>query len=30
MRLALIEAGHCNMDLKPSPIEPSWIPEGNP
>ncbi|MBR1280056.1 DUF861 domain-containing protein [Bradyrhizobium sp. AUGA SZCCT0283] len=30
MSLALIETGHCNMDLKPSPIEPSWILEGNP
>jgi uncharacterized cupin superfamily protein len=30
MPLALIETGHCNMDLKPSPIEPSWITEGNP
>jgi uncharacterized protein len=26
----LIEAGHSNVDLKPSPIEPSWIIEGNP
>jgi uncharacterized cupin superfamily protein len=30
MRPALIETGHCNVDLKPSPIEPSWILEGNP
>ncbi|MEH2609813.1 cupin domain-containing protein [Bradyrhizobium sp. AZCC 1693] len=30
MSLALIEAAHCNVDLKPSPIEPSWILEGNP
>ena len=31
MPLALIEAAHCNVDLKPSPIEPSWIiEEGNP
>ncbi|MGY8665505.1 cupin domain-containing protein [Bradyrhizobium sp. UFLA05-109] len=30
MTLALIETGHCNVDLKPSPIEPSWIIEGNP
>ena len=30
MLLALIETGHCNVDLKPSPIEPSWILEGNP
>jgi len=26
----LIESGNCNVDLKPSPIEPSWIIEGNP
>ncbi|AND87998.1 MULTISPECIES: cupin domain-containing protein [Bradyrhizobium] len=30
MALALIETGHTNVDLKPSPIEPSWIIEGNP
>jgi uncharacterized cupin superfamily protein len=30
MPLALIETSHCNVDLKPSPIEPSWILEGNP
>ena len=30
MSLALIETAHCNMDLNPSPIEPSWILEGNP
>ncbi|WFU37604.1 cupin domain-containing protein [Bradyrhizobium sp. CB82] len=30
MPLALIETGHCNVDLKPSPIKPSWIIEGNP
>jgi hypothetical protein len=30
MPLALIETGHCNVDLKSSPIEPSWILEGNP
>lgn len=30
MPLALIETSHCNVDLKPSPIEPSWIIEGNP
>ena len=30
MSLALVETAHCNMDLKPSPIEPSWILEGNP
>jgi hypothetical protein len=30
MPLALIETGHCNVDLKPSPIEPSWIIDGRP
>ena len=30
MPLALIETSHCNVDLNPSPIEPSWILEGNP
>ena len=30
MQLALIEAGHCDVDLVPSPVEPSWIIEGNP
>ncbi len=30
MSLALIETSHCNVDLKPAPIEPSWIIEGNP
>ena len=30
MPLPLIETGHCDVDLKPSPIEPSWIIEGNP
>ena len=30
MPLALIEFGHCNVDLKPSPIEPSWIIDGKP
>jgi uncharacterized protein len=25
-----VETSHCNVDLKPSPIEPSWIIEGNP
>ena len=30
MPFALIETGHCNVDLRPSPIEPSWIIEGNP
>lgn len=29
--LALIEAVNCKADdLKPSPIEPSWVIEGNP
>jgi uncharacterized cupin superfamily protein len=30
MGLPHIETDHCNVDLKPSPIEPSWIIEGNP
>ena len=30
MPLPLIESSHCDVDLKPSPIEPSWIIEGNP
>jgi len=30
MPLALVETGHCNVTLKSSPIEPSWILEGNP
>ena len=30
MSLALIETGHCNVELKPSPIEPAWILDGNP
>ena len=30
MPLALIETAHCNVDLKPSPIEPSWIIDGTP
>jgi len=30
MPVASIETSHCNADLKPSPIEPSWIIEGNP
>ena len=30
MPLPLIEAADCDVDLKPSPIEPSWIIEGNP
>jgi uncharacterized cupin superfamily protein len=29
MRPALIETGRCNMDLRPAPIEASWILEGN-
>ena len=28
--MSLIETGHCNVELKPAPIEPSWIIEGNP
>jgi uncharacterized cupin superfamily protein len=28
--MALIEVGSFNVDLEPSPIEPSWIVEGNP
>jgi uncharacterized cupin superfamily protein len=28
--LPLIATGHWDVDLKPSPIEPSWIIEGNP
>jgi uncharacterized cupin superfamily protein len=28
--MPLVETSHCNVDLKPSPIEPSWIIEGNP
>jgi uncharacterized cupin superfamily protein len=28
--LPLIEYGHSDVDLKPSPIEPSWILEGKP
>jgi uncharacterized protein len=28
--MPLIETGHNNVELKPSPIEPSWIIEGNP
>jgi hypothetical protein len=27
---ALIETGHTNVELTPSPIEPSWITGGNP
>ncbi|APO51379.1 cupin domain-containing protein [Bradyrhizobium diazoefficiens] len=30
MSLALIEVGHCNVDLKPSPIDASQIIDGNP
>jgi uncharacterized cupin superfamily protein len=30
MPLAPFDTTHCNVDLKPSPIEPSWIIEGNP
>src|SRR6185437_5188500 len=30
MALSRIETGHCNVELQPSPIEPSWIIEGNP
>jgi uncharacterized protein len=30
MPLPLIESSYCDVDLKPSPIEPSWILEGNP
>ena len=30
MPLASIETAHCEMVLDPSPIEPSWIIEGNP
>lgn len=30
MPLAPIESGHCDVDLNPSPIEPSWIIEGTP
>jgi uncharacterized protein len=30
MTLALIEAADCDVELKPSPIDPSWIIEGNP
>ena len=30
MPFAPVETSHCNVDLKPSPIEPSWIIEGNP
>jgi uncharacterized cupin superfamily protein len=30
MPVLLVETSHCNVDLKPSPIEPSWIIAGNP
>jgi uncharacterized protein len=30
MTLPLIEYGNCGVDLRPSPIEPSWIIEGSP
>ncbi|WP_262048196.1 cupin domain-containing protein [Bradyrhizobium sp. Bra78] len=30
MQFALIEAGRCDVDLTPSPVEPSWIIDGNP
>jgi uncharacterized cupin superfamily protein len=30
MPVPLVQTGHWNVDLKPSPIEPSWIIEGNP
>jgi uncharacterized cupin superfamily protein len=30
MPVPLIETAHCTVDLKPSPIESSWIIEGNP
>lgn len=30
MPLTPIETGHYKMDLDPSPIEPSWVIEGNP
>ncbi|WP_409192534.1 cupin domain-containing protein [Bradyrhizobium sp. RDM4] len=30
MQLPLIEAGHCDVDLTASPVEPSWVLEGNP
>ena len=28
--MPLIETGHSSVELKPAPIEPSWIIEGNP
>jgi len=30
MSLPLIETCHCNVNLRLSPIEPSWIIEGSP
>jgi uncharacterized protein len=30
MPLLLVETSHSSVDLKPSPIEPSWIIAGNP
>ena len=30
MPLPFIESSHCDVDLEPSPIEPSWIIDGNP
>ena len=30
MRIELIEARNCPAELDPSPIEPSWVIEGNP
>jgi uncharacterized protein len=30
MPVLRVETSHCNVDLKPSPIEPSWIIAGNP
>jgi uncharacterized protein len=30
MPVLLVETSHSNVDLKPSPIEPSWVIEGNP
>ena len=28
--MSLIETGNSSVELKPAPIEPSWIIEGNP
>jgi uncharacterized protein len=30
MPLSRVETSHCDVDLQPSPIEPSWVIEGNP